>query len=210
MCFSSSVPHNWSSWVLTHCFPPLCQEVSHAALGEGWCFQISTIFSNVSKLVSPPRPHFFFLLLLLLFLLQWSAKISIWEGWTYYYYFFKGPLIHFVYLKQHSLGFLQPRLKWSPFARSCWFHNLQGYLSANSYVELSLVPWHMVLDLTTSTEVLLFTDGCQSLAVEKAAQIGAASYVAMQLISLTIFSKKFYLQKQLLARKLQFADPCYR
>lgn len=111
MCFSSSVPHNWSSWVLTHCFPPLCQEVSHAALGEGWCFQISTIFSNVSKLVSPPRPHFFFLLLLLLFLLQWSAKISIWEGWTYYYYFFKGPLIHFVYLKQHSLGFLQPRLK---------------------------------------------------------------------------------------------------
>ena len=79
--------------------------------GRDGAFKFPLIFSNVSKLVSPPRPHFFFFFLLLLFLLQWSAKISIWEGWTYYYYFFKGPLIHFVYLKQHSLGFLQPRLK---------------------------------------------------------------------------------------------------
>ena len=89
-------------------FPHLCKKASHAALGRDGAFKFPLIYTNVSKLGShSPAPNFFFSFLL--FLLQWSARISIWEGWTFI--FLKGPLIHFVYPKQHSLGFLQPRLK---------------------------------------------------------------------------------------------------
>ena len=39
-------------------FPPVCKKVSHAALGKGCCFQISTYLLQLSKLGSPSHPLF--------------------------------------------------------------------------------------------------------------------------------------------------------
>ena len=87
MCFSSSVPllgtHSLLSLPFARKFPML-------PWGRDGAFKFPLIFSSVSKLGSRPPPHpdpiFFLLLLLLLFLLQWSAKICIWEGLTYFFF----------------------------------------------------------------------------------------------------------------------------
>lgn len=122
MCFSSSVPHNWSSRVLTHCFPSHLQESFPCCLGEGMLLSNFHLSSPIIQTWVPPTP--FLLLLFLLFLLQWSAKISIWEGWTYYYFLKALSSICLPKAALSRFSTTKAERDWSPFARSCWFHNL--------------------------------------------------------------------------------------